>query len=114
METSDGYRMMHCRLLASILYDTRKSKLILVKRVFSFKKRKGLRIIVTPLYGAVDWNRTSTALQPPAPQAGASTNSATTAKRKLEKYILEMLLFRPVGQNEVSIASLFSLIFLPA
>jgi hypothetical protein len=31
------------------------------------------------LFGAVEWTRTITSLRPPAPQAGASTNSATTA-----------------------------------
>ena len=31
------------------------------------------------LTGAVEWTRTITRLPPPAPQAGASTNSATTA-----------------------------------
>src|SRR6185369_1689964 len=30
--------------------------------------------------GAVEWTRTITGLPPPAPQAGASTNSATTAQ----------------------------------
>src|SRR6185369_12086954 len=30
--------------------------------------------------GAVEWTRTITKLPPPAPQAGASTNSATTAQ----------------------------------
>lgn len=33
------------------------------------------------LTGAVEWNRTITELPPPAPQAGASTSSATTANR---------------------------------
>ncbi len=33
------------------------------------------------LTGAVEWNRTITELPPPAPQAGASTSSATTASR---------------------------------
>jgi hypothetical protein len=30
-------------------------------------------------FGAVEWIRTTTVLLPPAPQAGASANSATTA-----------------------------------
>jgi hypothetical protein len=42
-------------------------------------QEKGATKNRSPDNGAVDWNRTSTALQPPAPQAGASTNSATTA-----------------------------------
>jgi hypothetical protein len=32
-------------------------------------------------YGAVEWIRTTTVLLPPAPQAGASASSATTAQR---------------------------------
>src|SRR5208282_2272677 len=32
--------------------------------------------------GAVEWIRTTTVLLPPAPQAGASASSATTAQRK--------------------------------
>jgi hypothetical protein len=32
-----------------------------------------------PEFGAVEWIRTTTVLLPPAPQAGASANSATTA-----------------------------------
>ena len=32
---------------------------------------------------ARDWGRTSTALRPPAPQAGASANSATRAPRRV-------------------------------
>jgi hypothetical protein len=34
--------------------------------------------------GAVEWTRTITSLRPPAPQAGASTNSATTAFQLLQ------------------------------
>jgi hypothetical protein len=33
-------------------------------------------------FGAVEWIRTTTVLLPPAPQAGASASSATTALRK--------------------------------
>ena len=33
-------------------------------------------------FGAVEWIRTTTVLLPPAPQAGASASSATTARRK--------------------------------
>jgi hypothetical protein len=32
-------------------------------------------------FGAVEWIRTTTVLLPPAPQAGASASSATTALR---------------------------------
>jgi hypothetical protein len=32
-------------------------------------------------FGAVEWIRTTTVLLPPAPQAGASASSATTAQR---------------------------------
>jgi hypothetical protein len=35
--------------------------------------------------GAVEWIRTTTVLLPPAPQAGASASSATTALRKINK-----------------------------
>jgi hypothetical protein len=31
------------------------------------------------MFGAVEWIRTTTVFLPPAPQAGASANSATTA-----------------------------------
>jgi hypothetical protein len=33
--------------------------------------------------GAVEWIRTTTVLLPPAPQAGASASSATTARTEL-------------------------------
>src|SRR4029077_10689402 len=39
--------------------------------------------------GAVEWIRTTTVLLPPAPQAGASASSATTANRMLRGILTE-------------------------
>ena len=48
------------------------------------KKNRDIRINGSPKrFGAVEWIRTTTVLLPPAPQAGASASSATTAQRNL-------------------------------
>jgi hypothetical protein len=44
------------------------------------KTARSLKLLIGK-FGAVEWIRTTTVLLPPAPQAGASASSATTAQR---------------------------------
>ena len=65
------------------------------------------------MVGAVEWIRTTTVLLPPAPQAGASASSATTAFRFSEVIIdgpknSAQLLAEVVIDNPLSFAVIFA------